>query len=149
VVDPVTAAATAAAAQAATLAPPPAPVKPLPPPQQPRPVTSVTNADFARPSQLRPDRPSTSAPLGAGGCVGWSLEHAFERNKAANRAVDDAQLRIFMVLVVFATGFMAVAMGATNAALFSRPQTTVATPRPWLRPAPTWWTATAGCWRWT
>lgn len=84
-------------------------------------MTAVTNADFAS----RPPPPSGSpVTVGAFGRWWmrriWSLEHAFERNRAANRAVDDCQLRIFMVLVVFATGFMAVAMGATNAALFSQ-----------------------------
>src|SRR3712207_7270776 len=34
----------------------------------------------------------------------WAVEHAFERNKAANRAVDDTRLRIFFVTAVFAAG---------------------------------------------
>lgn len=49
----------------------------------------------------------------------WSLEEAFKRSRAANRPVDDAQLRMFVVLVLFATGFLSLALGATNAALFS------------------------------
>ena len=49
----------------------------------------------------------------------WALEHAFERNKAANRAVDDTRLRILLVTAVFGTGFAALAVGATKAALFS------------------------------
>jgi cell division protein FtsI (penicillin-binding protein 3) len=49
----------------------------------------------------------------------WALEHAFERSKAAGRPVDDTQLRIFMLLGLFALVFSGLAMGATYAAVFS------------------------------
>ncbi|HEX8570427.1 MAG TPA: penicillin-binding protein 2, partial [Caulobacteraceae bacterium] len=49
----------------------------------------------------------------------WAVEHAFERNKAANRAVDDTRLRIFFVTALFAAGFLTLALGATKAAVFS------------------------------
>jgi len=35
----------------------------------------------------------------------WAVEHAFERNKAANRAVDDTRLRILLVTVLFGAGY--------------------------------------------
>jgi cell division protein FtsI (penicillin-binding protein 3) len=49
----------------------------------------------------------------------WGLEHAFERARASGKAEDDTRLRIFFVMVLFALGFMTVAIGATRAALFS------------------------------
>ena len=49
----------------------------------------------------------------------WGLEHAFERARASGRAEDDTRLRIFFVLVLFAIGFVILAIGATRAALFS------------------------------
>ncbi|MBX3483175.1 penicillin-binding protein 2 [Phenylobacterium sp.] len=49
----------------------------------------------------------------------WGLEHAFERARASGRAEDDTRLRIFFVLVLFSLGFLALAYGATRAALFS------------------------------
>jgi cell division protein FtsI (penicillin-binding protein 3) len=49
----------------------------------------------------------------------WGLEHAFERARASGRAEDDTRIRIFFVLVLFATGFLVLAIGATRAALFS------------------------------
>ncbi len=49
----------------------------------------------------------------------WALEEAFGRSRAQQKPVDDAQLRMFMVLVLFATGFLSLGVGATNAALFS------------------------------
>lgn len=49
----------------------------------------------------------------------WGLEHAFERARASGRAEDDTRLRIFFVLVLFALGFIGLAVGATRAALFS------------------------------
>ncbi|HEV2364654.1 MAG TPA: penicillin-binding protein 2 [Caulobacteraceae bacterium] len=49
----------------------------------------------------------------------WWLERAFERAHAAGRPEDDARLRIFFVLVLFAAAFVALALGATKAALFS------------------------------
>lgn len=49
----------------------------------------------------------------------WRLEHAFERARASGKVVDDTRIRIFFVLTVFATGFVALSIGATHAALFS------------------------------
>jgi cell division protein FtsI (penicillin-binding protein 3) len=49
----------------------------------------------------------------------WRLEHAFERARASGKAEDDTRLRIFVVMAMFAVGFVVVAIGATRAALFS------------------------------
>lgn len=49
----------------------------------------------------------------------WQLEHAFERTRASGRAEDDTRIRIFVVLALFALGFIVLAFGATRAALFS------------------------------
>jgi len=49
----------------------------------------------------------------------WRLEHAFERARASDRPEDDTRLRIFFVAALFAAGFLALAIGATHAALFS------------------------------
>src|SRR6185503_3019596 len=49
----------------------------------------------------------------------WWMEHAFERARASGKVEDDTRLRIFFVLVLFAAGFLTLAMGATRAALFS------------------------------
>ena len=49
----------------------------------------------------------------------WGLEHAFERSRASGRAEDDTRIRIFVVLALFAAGFVTLAVGATHAALFS------------------------------
>ena len=49
----------------------------------------------------------------------WTIEHAFERAKAAGKAEDDTRIRIFFVLALFAAGFLTLAVGATRAALFS------------------------------
>ncbi|MBE7219774.1 MAG: penicillin-binding protein 2 [Caulobacteraceae bacterium] len=49
----------------------------------------------------------------------WKVEHAFERARAADRAVDDTRLRIFLVLCLFAFGFMFVGLEAGKKALFS------------------------------
>ncbi len=56
------------------------------------------------------------SPLGR-----WILgmEHAFERARASDKAVDDTRLRIFFVLALFGFGFITLALGATRAALFS------------------------------
>jgi cell division protein FtsI (penicillin-binding protein 3) len=79
-----------------------------------------------RPAELHPYRAAN--PLGwAKGRV-WALERAFERNKAANRAVDDTRLRIFFVMGLFGTAFLALAAGATKAALFSHPSGAAAAP---------------------
>lgn len=47
----------------------------------------------------------------------WAVERAFERTKAADHAVDDTRLRIFVVLTVFGLGFTTLAIGASRAAL--------------------------------
>jgi cell division protein FtsI (penicillin-binding protein 3) len=59
-------------------------------------------------------RPFT--PLGR-----WILgmEHAFERARASDKAVDDTRLRIFFVLALFGFGYVTLALGATRAAVFS------------------------------
>jgi cell division protein FtsI (penicillin-binding protein 3) len=49
----------------------------------------------------------------------WWVEHAFERTRASDKAVDDTRLRIFFVLALFAAGFVTLALGAGKAALFS------------------------------
>ena len=49
----------------------------------------------------------------------WWVEHAFERARTSDKAVDDTRLRIFFVLVLFAAGFVTLSLGATRAALFS------------------------------
>jgi cell division protein FtsI (penicillin-binding protein 3) len=49
----------------------------------------------------------------------WTVEHAFERSRASGRAEDDTRIRIFVVLALFALGFMTLAVGATHSALFS------------------------------
>lgn len=58
----------------------------------------------------------------------WAVERAFERNKAADRAVDDTRLRIFVVFTLFATGFLALAVGASRAALSGQAQTAASAP---------------------
>ncbi len=50
----------------------------------------------------------------------WQFEHAFERARAAGRAEDDTRIRIFVVLAIFALGFVVLSIGATHAALFSK-----------------------------
>ncbi|HEY1427030.1 MAG TPA: penicillin-binding protein 2 [Caulobacteraceae bacterium] len=47
------------------------------------------------------------------------MEHAFERARASDKAVDDTRLRIFFVLALFGFGFITLALGATRAAIFS------------------------------
>jgi cell division protein FtsI (penicillin-binding protein 3) len=49
----------------------------------------------------------------------WWVEHAFERSRASEKAVDDTRLRIFFVLVLFAAGFVTLALGAGKVALLS------------------------------
>jgi cell division protein FtsI (penicillin-binding protein 3) len=49
----------------------------------------------------------------------WGVEHAFERARASGKAEDDTRIRIFFVLAMFAAGFITLAVGATNAAMFS------------------------------
>jgi cell division protein FtsI (penicillin-binding protein 3) len=47
----------------------------------------------------------------------WRVEHAFERSKAEGRAVDDARLRIFLILALFSLGFGALSVEAGKRAL--------------------------------
>jgi cell division protein FtsI (penicillin-binding protein 3) len=49
----------------------------------------------------------------------WGIERAFGRAKAEGRAEDDTRLRIFFVLALFATAFLALAAGAARSALFA------------------------------
>ena len=51
----------------------------------------------------------------------WTLEHAFERSRAADRPVDDTRLRIFLVLCLFALAFVTMSVEAARRALWSRP----------------------------
>ena len=47
------------------------------------------------------------------------LERALNRARSSGRAEDDVRLRIFFVMAMFAAAFLALAIGATRAALFS------------------------------
>jgi cell division protein FtsI (penicillin-binding protein 3) len=47
------------------------------------------------------------------------IEHAFERARHSDKAVNDTRLRIFFVLALFGAGFVTLGLGATRAALFS------------------------------
>ncbi len=49
----------------------------------------------------------------------WRVEHAFERSKAEGRAIDDARLRIFLILMLFGLAFVALGVEAGKRALFS------------------------------
>jgi cell division protein FtsI (penicillin-binding protein 3) len=49
----------------------------------------------------------------------WRIEHAFERARASDKALDDVRLRIFFVLALFAAGFVTLSVAAARAALFS------------------------------
>ena len=51
----------------------------------------------------------------------WRVEHAFERSRAKDRPVDDARLRIFLLLALFVLAFSGVALSAGRVALFGRP----------------------------
>ena len=53
----------------------------------------------------------------------WGVEHAFERARASGKFADDTKLRILFVLGLFSLGFIALALGATRAALFSEAAT--------------------------
>ena len=48
-----------------------------------------------------------------------AVERAFNRARASGKATDDVRLRIFFVMALFVAAFLAVAMAAANAALFS------------------------------
>ena len=60
----------------------------------------------------------------------WGVERAFKRGRVADQAESDARIRIFFLLALFATGFVALAVGATRCALFAEPNkiNTYATP---------------------
>jgi cell division protein FtsI (penicillin-binding protein 3) len=69
-------------------------------------------------------------PVGDGEGWGWFswrdlvghlgfLERAFARARASGKAEDDVRLRIFFVMAMFAAAFLALAIGASRAALFS------------------------------
>ena len=81
----------------------------------------------------------------------WKLEHAFERAKVSDKGENDTRIRIFFVLVLFATGFVTLGVGRRDAARCSpTPDRGVAVaPAPASGCAPTWWTARATCWPWT
>jgi len=55
----------------------------------------------------------------------WRIEHAFERARAADKAEDDTRLRMSIILVIFALGFLGLAGMATRAAIFSSADKTV------------------------
>lgn len=56
----------------------------------------------------------------------WRIEHAFEHSRAKDRPVDDARLRIFLLLVLFMLAFGWVALSAGRVALFTKPRVGVA-----------------------
>lgn len=56
---------------------------------------------------------------GAFGPLSW-VERAFNRARTSGRAEDDTRLRLFFVMALFAAAFIAVAIAATRAALFSQ-----------------------------
>ncbi len=49
----------------------------------------------------------------------WKVEHAFERSKAEGHAINDARLRIFLILMLFSLAFVALGVEASKRALFS------------------------------
>lgn len=51
----------------------------------------------------------------------WRMEHAFERSRAAGRPIDDAKLRIFLILVLVSLAFTALGFEAGKRALGRRP----------------------------
>ena len=65
----------------------------------------------------RPSSPPISALWRRAVNAIWTLEHAFERARAADRPVDDTKLRIFFVLSLFALAFIAVGVDATRKAM--------------------------------
>jgi cell division protein FtsI (penicillin-binding protein 3) len=52
------------------------------------------------------------------GHLGW-VERAFNRARVSGKAEDDTSLRLFFIIALFAAAFLALAIGATRAALFS------------------------------
>jgi cell division protein FtsI (penicillin-binding protein 3) len=96
----------------------------------PPPPLQVAPARAARRRRSRADRAMTAADphlTRSGGGLRWAsdrlkarvwaVERAFERNKAADHAVDDARIRIFVVLLLFGALFVLLGLGATRAAL--------------------------------
>lgn len=51
----------------------------------------------------------------------WSVEHAFERAKAAARPEEDTRVRVFIVQALFVLAFVILALGAAYAALLRAP----------------------------
>lgn len=49
----------------------------------------------------------------------WSVEHAFERVKAENRATEDTRVRIALIWSVFAAAFVVLGLGAVKASVLS------------------------------
>ena len=58
----------------------------------------------------------------------WQIEHSFERSRAKDRPVDDARLRIFLLLALFGLAFATVAVEAGRVALFAKPKAVFAGP---------------------
>jgi cell division protein FtsI (penicillin-binding protein 3) len=50
----------------------------------------------------------------------WRIEHSFERSRAKDRPVDDARLRIFLLLALFVLAFIWVALSAGKVAFFAK-----------------------------
>jgi cell division protein FtsI (penicillin-binding protein 3) len=58
----------------------------------------------------------------------WQVEHAFGRSRAKDRPVDDARLRIFLLLALFLLTFCGVAVSAARVAVLGRVRAPVGTP---------------------
>lgn len=58
----------------------------------------------------------------------WRIEHSFERSRAKDRPVDDARLRIFLLLALLGLAFATVAVEAGRVALFAKPRASFAGP---------------------
>jgi len=68
-----------------------------------------------------------SASSGAGWSIWvWRIEHAFEHPRAKDRPVDDARLRIFLLLALFVMAFGWVALSAGRVALLTKPRAAAA-----------------------
>lgn len=82
---------------------------------------------------MRPLAPRLPTGLPGGRWIAdrmWAVEHAFERAKAQARPEEDTRVRIFFVLSAFAFTFLAMAIGAGRAALFSNIDPSAALPEP-------------------
>jgi len=69
--------------------------------------------------QARPLRSTVSPWLRWASEAVWFVEHAFERAHADARPEEDTRVRIFVLQMVFAAVFVALAVGAAHAALFT------------------------------